>query len=232
MIMASAAFFDAWRAWMPAIRPMIDLHQSGYSPLRLNRDMPAKVVIIDGHPDPDEGRLCRALAASHAEAAAKAGHEVRRIGIASIDFPILKSKLDFEQEATASAILDAQEAIRWADQLVIVYPLWLGTMPALLKAFLEQVFRPGFAFEANSKGWPKKLLKGRRARIVITMGMPAFWYRWFYGAHSLRSLERNILKFCGVSPIRETIFGMVENASTSKRAKWLKLMATYGGRAD
>ena len=194
--------------------------------------MAAKVLIIDGHPDPDEGRLCHAIASRYATGAANAGHDVRRIDIASLDFPILRTKRDFERQASASPILSAQESLLWCDQLVIIYPLWLGTMPGLLKAFLEQVFRPGFAFEAESKGWPKKLLKGRKARIVITMGMPAFWYRWFYGSHSLRSLERNILKFCGIRPIRETLFGMVENATAEKRAKWLNTIESLGARAQ
>ena len=71
----------------------------------------------------------------------------------------------------------------------------------LLKAFLEQALRPGFAFDESSR-MPRKLLKGRSARIVVTMGMPAFVYRWYFGAHGLRSLERNILGFCGIRPIR------------------------------
>ena len=40
-------------------------------------------------------------------------------------------------------------------------------------------------------------MSGKSARIVVTMGMPGFWYRWYFRAHSLRSLQRNILKFVG-----------------------------------
>lgn len=117
------------------------------------------------------------------------------------------------------------------DHLVIVYPLWLGSMPALLKAFLEHVFRPGFAFEYGAKGFPRKLLRGKSARIVVTMGMPAFFYRWYFGAHSLKSLERNILRFCGISPIRESLFGLVETATESTRHKWLQTMRKLGAAA-
>jgi putative NADPH-quinone reductase len=94
-------------------------------------------------------------------------------------------------------------------------------MPAVLKAFLEQVLRPGFAFEYQRKGMPKKLLKGKSARIVITMGMPASVYRWIYFAHSLRSLKRNILAFCGVGPIRSTLIGNVEGMTDEQRMEWL-----------
>ncbi len=54
-------------------------------------------------------------------------------------------------------------------------------MPALLKAFLEQVFRPGFALICNGHRFPQKGLVGKSARVV-TMGMPVFWYRWFFRA--------------------------------------------------
>jgi putative NADPH-quinone reductase len=94
-------------------------------------------------------------------------------------------------------------------------------MPALLKAFLEQVLRPGFAFEYQSRGMPKKLLKGTSARVVVTMGMPASVYRWVYFAHSLRSLKRNILAFCGIAPIRSTLIGNVEGMSDRQRMEWL-----------
>lgn len=104
-------------------------------------------------------------------------------------------------------------------------------MPAMLKAFIEQLFRPGFAFggEGEKSMWSGRL-KGRSARVVVTMGMPAFVYRWFFRAHSLKSLERNILKFCGIKPVRETLLGMVDSASDEKRGRWLRTMHELGRR--
>ena len=80
-------------------------------------------------------------------------------------------------------------------------------------------------------GFPKGKLAGRSARIVVTMGMPALAYRWWFGAHSLKNLERNILKFCGIKPIRSTLYGMVDQASDGKRQKWLTEMRELGQRA-
>lgn len=111
---------------------------------------------------------------------------------------------------------------------MIFYPLWLGTMPALLKGFLEQVFRPGFAFEPGKPGRMfRKRLSGKSARVVVTMGMPAFIYRWFYFAHGLKGLERNVLGFCGIGPIRESLIGMVE-ADAGAREQWLRKMRALG----
>lgn len=97
---------------------------------------------------------------------------------------------------------------------------------------MEQTFRPGFAISKAEQGklW-KKLLKGKSARIVVTMGMPALIYRWFYRAHSLKSLERNILAFSGIAPVRASVIGMVEDADVSKREKWLGRMHKLGSLA-
>ena len=101
-------------------------------------------------------------------------------------------------------------------------------MPALLKGFLEQALRPGFAYEAKEGGFPGKLLHDKSARIIVAMGMPVFAYRWFFLAHSLKNLKRNILKFCGISPVRDTLFGMVEAVSDEKRKGWIEKVRGMG----
>ena len=141
---------------------------------------------------------------------------------------MLRTYQDFYHGKPRPSIQECQEDIRWADHLVIIYPLWMGSMPALLKGFMEQVFRPGFAMTPIDGGrkWVK-LLKGRSAHVVITMGMPAFIYRWFFGAHSLKSLEKNILRFTGIGPVRECLVGMVD-ASAEGRQRWLQKMRKLG----
>jgi putative NADPH-quinone reductase len=194
--------------------------------------MPRRIAIIQGHPDPRGDRYGHALARSYAEGAAAGGHDVRTVDLARLEFPLLRRKDDWDGGAPPDGVRQAQEAIRWADHLVILYPLWLGTMPALLKAFLEQAFRPGFAIGRGGAGssW-KKLLTGKSARVVVTMGMPALVYRWFFRAHSLKSLERNILGFVGIGPIRETLVGTVE-ASAASRERWLAKLRALGARGE
>ncbi len=190
--------------------------------------MVKRVVLIQGHPDPSGGHYCNALADAYVSGAEQAGHEVRRIEIATLDIPFLRGKHDYEKGAVPDGLKPGQDAIAWAEHIVLIYPLWLGTMPALLKAWLEQVLRSDFAFEIVEGGTWRKKLKGRSARIVVTMGMPAFVYRWYFGAHSLKSLERNILGFSGIAPIRESLIGSVEAKNDSGRKKWLERMRGYG----
>lgn len=195
--------------------------------------MQRRITIIQGHPDRSEDRFCRALAETYAGAAEAAGHEVRRIDVAALEFPVLRSRAEYETGTPPADITAAQEAIGRAEHMVLVYPLWLGTMPALLKAFLEQVFRPGFAYVMDEKGRTvEEPLDGTSARIIVTMGMPALFYRWYFGAHSLKSLERNILGFVGIGPIRESLIGGVEMMNDARRRKWLDRMAEYGRKGE
>lgn len=186
-----------------------------------------RITIIQGHPDPAGKRFCHALAEAYAAGARGSGLEVRLIDVAQLEFPLLRTQAEFEAGKPPQSIIDAQEAIKWADHLVVIYPLWLGMMPALLKAFLEQVFRPGFAVKTNARGW-ESLLKGRSARIVVTMGMPALFYRWYFGAHGLKSLERSVLRFVGIKPIKETLIGMIGAAGEAKRKAWLEKLRVLG----
>ncbi len=70
-----------------------------------------RVAIIQGHPDPAGNRFCHALADADAEGAALAGHEVSRIEVARIDFPILRTQKDFETHQLPAVLVPAHDAI-------------------------------------------------------------------------------------------------------------------------
>jgi len=190
------------------------------------------IAIVQGHPDPSKERFGRALQAAYEDGARDAGHQVRVIDVATLDFPLLRSKQDWESGTAPAAIRDSQAAIRWADHLVFFYPLWAGSMPALLKGFIEQALRPGFAMDPRGGMLAARPLAGRSARIVVTMGMPAFVYRWFFRAHSLKSLQRNILGFCGIAPIKVSLVGQVDDPDPAGRRRWLAKMREFGRAAD
>jgi putative NADPH-quinone reductase len=159
-----------------------------------------------------------------------AGHETRTVSVAELDFPLLRSKQDWDSGQAPAAIANAQQAIRWAEHLLIIHPLWIGSMPALLKAFFEQALRPGFAMGTSANGNWTKLLAGRSARVVVTMGMPAIVYRFWFGAHGLKSLTQN-LALVGIAPARSTLIGMIEGIDDAKRQRWLEHMRALGKRA-
>ncbi len=190
-----------------------------------------KIAVIVGHPDPSPIRFGRVLAKSYADAAKEASHEVRVIDIAQLEFPLLRTQEEWNGSPVPDGLREAEADILWAEHLLIIYPLWLGDVPALLKGFLEQVLRPGQALSITAGPFSRKPLSGKSARVVVTMGMPAWIYRWVFGAHSLKSLKRNVLWFVGVGPVRHDIVGMVAAKKPGGREAWLARMNKLGGQA-
>ena len=193
---------------------------------------PQRILILQGHPDPIGRHLCQALAQAYAEGAREAGHAVQTVEVARLDFPLLRSQADWNEGVLPAVLQPAQDAIAWARHLVLVFPLWLGDMPALFKGFLEQVARPGFAFKRDAANpFAAKALGGRSARVVATMGMPALVYRWYFRAHSVKSLERNVLGFVGIAPVRETLVGGVDQLGAEGVARWQDKLRKLGRAA-
>ena len=189
--------------------------------------MTKRIVIIQGHPDAAGNHLLNVMANAYAEGATSSGHQVRRVEVAKLDFPLLRTQADFETGELPPALVQARDDMRWAEHWVFLFPLWHGTMPALFKAFLEHIFRPGFAMEYREKQFPRRLLAGRSARIVVTMGMPVVLYRWYFGASGVRAFERSMLGFAGIKPIRESFYGLTF-ADEKKRLRWIEDMRGHG----
>jgi len=185
-----------------------------------------KVLVINGHPDPSPDRLCAALANAYVEGAAEGGLDVRRLAIGDVDFPVLRTAAEFSASAPEGPIRRAQDDVVWADHMVIVHPLWLGGEPALLKAFLEQVLRYGFALDPSHKRL-RGLLTGRSIRLIVTMGMPAALYRVLFGP-TLKPLMPLMFFFTGFWPIRMTLLGGVADAPPARRFAWLARVRRLG----
>jgi putative NADPH-quinone reductase len=195
--------------------------------------MGKRILLIQAHPDASQAHLCHALENAYIQGAGDAGHELWRFNIAELNFSLLKSEYEWQQNNLPPDLQEAQTAIKWAEHIVFFFPLWLGDMPAILKGFLEQVARPGFAFSREAKNpLSSKLLGGRSARVVVTMGMPATVYRWYFRAHSIKSLERNILGLVGISPVNETLIGMTGNMDAAVAEKWLGKMKQFGAQGE
>jgi putative NADPH-quinone reductase len=191
-----------------------------------------KILIIQGHPDGGQTHFGHVIGQKYTSSAEAAGHSLRHVFVANLDFALLSSEQEFKDGPLAADIHIAQEDIRWADHVVIIYPMWLGDMPALLKGFFEQVFRPGFgATEVKSGVGFKRLLKGKSARIIVTMGMPAPVYKWFFGQHAVKNLQRNILGFCGFNPVKITLIGQVYAGNENRLYHSLSKVSRLGRNA-
>ncbi|MFD2613437.1 NAD(P)H-dependent oxidoreductase [Paenibacillus gansuensis] len=189
--------------------------------------MKSKILVINGHPDSKS--FCSALSDAYAKGASANSVHIQKIDVSKLDFdPNLKfgyrKRTELEKD-----LIEAQQLIRWADHLVFIYPTWWGAMPALLKGFIDRVFLPGFAFKyrENSNLWDK-LLTGKSAHLIVTMDTPSWYNRWIYKRAGHNVMKRNILQFCGITPVRVTEIGPVKPSSTELRGKWLDKVKRLG----
>ncbi|MFA4134114.1 MULTISPECIES: NAD(P)H-dependent oxidoreductase [unclassified Brevibacillus] len=187
------------------------------------------ILVIIGHPDPES--YCSALAHAYMQGAAGKAAQIRTIDLSQIAFdPNLKygyrKRTELEDD-----LKEAQDLIRWADHLVIVYPTWWGTMPAILKGFFDRVLLSGFAYKyrEGSSLWDK-LLTGKTAHVIVTMDTPSWYNRLIYWQAGHIVMKRNILKFCGIKPVKTTEISGVNAAAEEKRKKWLEKVKQLGER--
>lgn len=188
-----------------------------------------KICIIDGHPDAAPHHLIHALCDAYAEGATTAGHDVTRIDVAGLEFDIMQTAEEFASPPP-EPVLSEREKIAAADHLLIAFPLWLGGMPAKLRAFFEQAARAEFFLAVAQDGvhWPKQMMKGKSARTLITMAMPGLVYRFGMDAGSLHALERGVLGLSGFSPLHHTILGGAGEVDADKFKRWCTDLRVFG----
>jgi len=189
--------------------------------------MPKRILVILGQPQRQS--FGAALAQAYAEGARASGAEVRELFLGDLKFDPAGAMNHSSPPALETDLVMAQEAIKWAEHLVFVYPIWWGTIPALLKGFIERVFLPGFAvnFRDNSPLWDK-LLTGRSAHLIVTLNTPSWIYRWVYGRPGHNTMKKTILEFCGIKPVRITEVGPVRNSTDTKRKQWIAQIRALG----
>lgn len=188
-----------------------------------------KVFILVGHPDGES--LSNTMADAYETGSLSAGREVRRQNLYEMKFdPILHRGYKAIQELEPD-LKTFQENVKWCDHLVVVYPNWWCTMPALLKGLFDRAWLPGFAFRFRKNdlyGW-EKLLKGKSARIIILADIPEA-LTWFLFGEFTNELARATLGFAGIHPVNITVFSPSERCTPDLRLRWIQKVKTLGAR--
>lgn len=194
-----------------------------------SRFVPRRILVIQGHPDPES--FNHALHRAYQQGATHRGGEVREIRVGDLDF---NPNLQFGYRARTTlepCLVKAQEDILWSQHIVLFYPVWWGSVPAVLKGFFDRVFLPGFAFKKREGSllW-NRLLLGRSARIVSTLDQPTWFYWLVNGAPSDKAVKRMTLQFCGIGPVKITNIGPLRLSTPQFREKWLRRIGALGAR--
>jgi len=187
--------------------------------------MPKKILIILGHPKRES--FCGALARSYIVGAKEAKAEIKELNLGDLKFnPLIKK----DKQKLEPDLVTAQKYIKWAEHIVIVYPTWWGSTPALLKGFIDRTFTPGFAFNYKAGLAWEKLLKGKSARIICTMDTPNWYYKLFLKSPGNNMLKKSVLNFSGISPVSITNIGPIKKSTKEERDCWIVNIIKLGQR--
>jgi len=129
-----------------------------------------RALIVYAHPNPKS--FNHAILETAREALRDAGAEVRIRDLNAEGWNPILSAADFQDLLAGRVPADIareQEAVSWADTLLMVFPVWWFGPPAILKGWLDRVFSVDFAYRSTEHGL-EGLLKGRRALVISTSG--------------------------------------------------------------
>ena len=174
-----------------------------------------RTLIILGHPD--KRSLCAAIADNYEKGAREKYGQVERINLHELNFNMnLKQGYKVVQTLEPD-LIEAQRLLKWSNHIVIIFPVWWGSVPALLKGFLDRTLLPGFAFNhrENSNGWDR-LLSGKSARLFVTSDAPSWWLYLNYLHPAVNMMKKVVLEFCGVTPVTVMSFASIKDASEKK----------------
>ena len=165
-----------------------------------------KILIINGHPDKES--FVFALAEAYKNGVKKSGTEFKQINIRDLDFnPNLQFGYRKRTELEPD-LIKTQETLKWADHIVWIYPVWWGSVPAIMKGFLDRVLLPGFAFKKERVSvWWDKYFKGKTSRIICTLDQPTWYYRWVNKSPSHHAMKKLTMNFIGIKSVKITSIG-------------------------
>ncbi|WKN30335.1 NAD(P)H-dependent oxidoreductase [Porifericola rhodea] len=186
-----------------------------------------KILVINGHPDKESYNY--GLSQSYIKGAENSGAEVKEIQIGELSFdPNLQYGYRKRTELEPD-LLNAQQLLNWAEHIVWVYPVWWGSVPAIMKGFLDRVLLPGFAFKKREGSlWWDKFFNGKTSRLICTMDQPPLYYRLVYGGPSHNAMKKLTMNFIGVRSVKVTAIGPIRLSKDSFREKWLNKVEKLG----
>jgi NAD(P)H dehydrogenase (quinone) len=186
------------------------------------------ILVINGHPRKDS--FSSLICETYKKAAEDNQAKVDILDIIDLKFEAFQTV--FRDYQAPEDILKARGLIKEADHIVWVYPIWWYSMPALLKAFIEQSIMSGFAFkylESDKNLKWDKYLKGKTTSVISTMDAPGWYYRFIVGNPGGKVMKAS-MGFCGIQYKHSMYFGPMVLSTETQREKWIAKIKAFGYR--
>jgi NAD(P)H dehydrogenase (quinone) len=183
------------------------------------------ILIILGHPDP--GSLNHAIAHAVRDDLKAAGHDIIFHDLYGEGFDALLTAAEIPKSGTINQTIAAHcRELSRADGIIIVHPNWWGQPPAILKGWVDRVFRPGVAYRFEEgdggEGIPAGLLKASAAVVINTSNTPAAREQAAFGDPLDGVWRRCIFDLCGVTRFYRRMFSVVVTSTMEQRLAWIE----------
>lgn len=177
-----------------------------------------KILVLSANPKPTS--LTQSLAKQYTDTA-QADHDVKFMDISALHFAVNLNQGHDQEQPLEADLIDFQQALTWCDHFVLFTPIWWGSIPAKLKGLFDRTLLPGYAFQyVSGNAFPKQLLTGKTARVVMLMDTPPWYYRLVQRSPAVKELSKPVLNFVGIKPVKFEMFGPVIHSSDQTQNKW------------
>lgn len=178
-----------------------------------------KVLVVIGHQH--QGSYCHALAEAAVEEARAAGHEVVFHDLYAENFDPILTQDEIAGDAELDPVVSRHcDELLAADVIVIVHPNWWGQPPAMLKGWVDRVFRQGTIYQFSKDGVDSKIA-GKTALVFTTSNTPRDIELDVYGDPLQNLWETCIFGLCGITNFTRKNFESIIMSSQEEREGWL-----------
>ncbi|MBU1276562.1 MAG: NAD(P)H-dependent oxidoreductase [Proteobacteria bacterium] len=192
-----------------------------------------RLLVVLAHPDP--ASFNAAIAATAVESLRGLGHEVLFSDLYTSGFDAILGRQEIAEQAELPPVIeDHCRDLERAEGIVIVHPNWWGMPPAIMKGWIDRVFRPGRAYRFlegdGGEGVPQGLLPARTAVVYNTSNTPAARELEAFGDPLERLWRDCVFGLCAELEFHRRMFGVICLSSHQQREAWLAQVAGDMGR--
>lgn len=178
-----------------------------------------KVLVILGHQRP--GSFCHAITQAAIEELERAGHEVVYHDLYQEHFDPILPDAEIPKGAELDPIVRQHcSEVTAADGYLVVHPNWWAQTPAVLKGWLDRVFRQGVVYEFGPQGVLGRL-NGRTAVVFTTSNTPRDDELRLFGDPLENFWKTCVFGFCGLKDFYRRNFESIIMSTPQQRAEWL-----------
>ena len=195
-----------------------------------------KTLIVFNHPH--EGSYCTSILHAAGKGLKAGGHPCRIINLDKDGFdPVMRSK-DLKAFAMAGKDMDDallevdplvmkyKENLEWAEHLVMIFPIWWMTSPAMTKGFIDKVIFPAVAYNMV-KGRLVSRLPVRKVTVITTMNTPSDIYKEMFDNSIEGSMIKGTFRQIGIEDVGWISLNGVKQAGQEQRIEWLIQVYEY-----